>query len=162
MVFNFLWKLYYELCKGVRDSLIYSFIINRRWSLAIQGALVQPVSMHNCIIKVYFKNYITILIVRLPNSIIFLVESWSDLCVIKYPTQCLTCIPVTRMTFRMEIRKIHLHRRPLANDTLLNMQINKEKIRSTLHLLDEGERASQVSEIVNNVYGSDTVSTNYA
>ncbi|GFX94302.1 histone-lysine N-methyltransferase SETMAR [Trichonephila clavipes] len=42
------------------------------------------------------------------------------------------------------------------------MEVDKEKIRYILQLfLDKGKNASQVAEIVNGVYGSDTVTANY-
>ena len=43
------------------------------------------------------------------------------------------------------------------------MDISKEKIRYILQFLfDKGENASQAAENVNSVYGSDTVTANYA
>ncbi|GFV05542.1 histone-lysine N-methyltransferase SETMAR [Trichonephila clavipes] len=43
------------------------------------------------------------------------------------------------------------------------MKVNKEKIRYILQFfLDKGENASQAAEIVNGVYGADTVTANYA
>ncbi|GFV72864.1 histone-lysine N-methyltransferase SETMAR [Trichonephila clavipes] len=42
------------------------------------------------------------------------------------------------------------------------MEVNKEKIRYILQFFfDKGENASQVAEIVNGVYGADTVTANY-
>ncbi|XP_073983651.1 histone-lysine N-methyltransferase SETMAR-like [Rhodnius prolixus] len=42
------------------------------------------------------------------------------------------------------------------------MEVNKEKIRYILQFfLDKGENASQAAEIVNGVYGADTVTANY-
>ncbi|GFX09007.1 histone-lysine N-methyltransferase SETMAR [Trichonephila clavipes] len=42
------------------------------------------------------------------------------------------------------------------------MEVNKEKIRLFLHFFfDKGENASQVAEIVNGIYGADTVTANY-
>ncbi|GFX86703.1 histone-lysine N-methyltransferase SETMAR [Trichonephila clavipes] len=41
------------------------------------------------------------------------------------------------------------------------MEDNKKKIRYILQFLDKNENASQVAEIVNGVYGADTVTTNY-
>ncbi|GFX83671.1 histone-lysine N-methyltransferase SETMAR [Trichonephila clavipes] len=42
------------------------------------------------------------------------------------------------------------------------MEVNKEKIRFFLQFFfDKGENASQVAEIVNGVYGADTVTANY-
>ncbi|GFX93331.1 histone-lysine N-methyltransferase SETMAR [Trichonephila clavipes] len=42
------------------------------------------------------------------------------------------------------------------------MEVNKEKIRCVLQFFfDKGENASQVDEIVNGVYGANTVTTNY-
>ncbi|GFW91141.1 histone-lysine N-methyltransferase SETMAR [Trichonephila clavipes] len=42
------------------------------------------------------------------------------------------------------------------------MEVNKEKTRYILQcFFDKGENASQVAEIVNDVYGADTVITNY-
>ncbi|GFV45115.1 histone-lysine N-methyltransferase SETMAR [Trichonephila clavipes] len=43
------------------------------------------------------------------------------------------------------------------------MEVNKEKIRFFLHFFfDKGENASQRAEIVNDVYGADTVTDNNA
>ncbi|GFX37743.1 histone-lysine N-methyltransferase SETMAR [Trichonephila clavipes] len=42
------------------------------------------------------------------------------------------------------------------------MEVNKEKIRYILQFVfDKGENTSQVTEIVNGVYGADTVTANY-
>ncbi|GFX19902.1 hypothetical protein TNCV_1434621 [Trichonephila clavipes] len=42
------------------------------------------------------------------------------------------------------------------------MEVNKEKIRYILHFFfDKGEKASKGAEIVNGVYGADTVTANY-
>ncbi|GFU88742.1 histone-lysine N-methyltransferase SETMAR [Trichonephila clavipes] len=42
------------------------------------------------------------------------------------------------------------------------MEVNKEKIRYILQFFfDKDENASQVAEIVNGVYGADTVTANY-
>ncbi|GFT40427.1 histone-lysine N-methyltransferase SETMAR [Trichonephila clavipes] len=42
------------------------------------------------------------------------------------------------------------------------MEVNKEKIRYILQFFfNKGENASQVAEIVNGVYGADTVTANY-
>ncbi|GFU20738.1 histone-lysine N-methyltransferase SETMAR [Trichonephila clavipes] len=42
------------------------------------------------------------------------------------------------------------------------MEVNKEKIRYILQFLfDKGKSASQATEIVNGVYGADTVTANY-
>ncbi|GFU59838.1 hypothetical protein TNCV_4726061 [Trichonephila clavipes] len=42
------------------------------------------------------------------------------------------------------------------------MEVNKEKIRYILQFFfDKGKNASQVAEIVNGVYGADTVIANY-
>ncbi|GFU38452.1 histone-lysine N-methyltransferase SETMAR [Trichonephila clavipes] len=42
------------------------------------------------------------------------------------------------------------------------MKVNKEKIRYILQFFfDKGKNASQVAEIVNAVYGADTVTANY-
>ncbi|GFW33237.1 histone-lysine N-methyltransferase SETMAR [Trichonephila clavipes] len=42
------------------------------------------------------------------------------------------------------------------------MEVNKERIRFFLQFfLDKGEKASQVAEIANGVYGADTVTANY-
>ncbi|GFV36712.1 hypothetical protein TNCV_1033881 [Trichonephila clavipes] len=44
----------------------------------------------------------------------------------------------------------------------VKMEVNKEKIRSFLQFFfDRGEKASQVAEIANGVYGADTVTSNY-
>ena len=43
------------------------------------------------------------------------------------------------------------------------MEVNKEKIRYFLQFFfDKGENASQAAEIVNSVYGPDTVTANHA
>jgi len=45
---------------------------------------------------------------------------------------------------------------------VLKTEVNKEKIRYILQFFfDKGENASQAAEIVNGVYGPDTVTTNY-
>ncbi|GFX67612.1 histone-lysine N-methyltransferase SETMAR [Trichonephila clavipes] len=46
---------------------------------------------------------------------------------------------------------------------VLKMEVNKEKIRYILQFFfDKGENASQAAEIVNGLYGADTVTANYA
>ncbi|GFW61300.1 histone-lysine N-methyltransferase SETMAR [Trichonephila clavipes] len=45
---------------------------------------------------------------------------------------------------------------------MLKMEISKEKIRYILQFfLDKGENENQAAEIVNGIYGVDTVTTNY-
>ncbi|GFT09090.1 histone-lysine N-methyltransferase SETMAR [Trichonephila clavipes] len=45
---------------------------------------------------------------------------------------------------------------------MLKMEVNKEEIRYILQFFfDKGENASQVAEIVNSVYGADTITANY-
>ncbi|GFV29401.1 histone-lysine N-methyltransferase SETMAR [Trichonephila clavipes] len=45
---------------------------------------------------------------------------------------------------------------------MLKMEVNREKIQHILQFFfDKGENGSQAAEIVNGVYGADTVTDNY-
>ncbi|GFS90388.1 histone-lysine N-methyltransferase SETMAR [Trichonephila clavipes] len=52
---------------------------------------------------------------------------------------------------------------PVESYRVLKMEVNKEKIRYILQFFfDRGKDASQAAEIVNGVFGADTVAANYA
>ncbi|GFW09786.1 integrase catalytic domain-containing protein [Trichonephila clavipes] len=58
--------------------------------------------------------------------------------------------------------KFYLKRVVVVSYRVLEMKVNKEKIRYTLQFFyDKGENASQAAEIVNGAYGADTVTANY-
>ncbi|GFU24504.1 histone-lysine N-methyltransferase SETMAR [Trichonephila clavipes] len=80
---------------------------------------------------------------------------------VKFP---FTLLPVThfRPFSRNHSDKYPATERKVGSYKVLKREVNKEKIRFFLpFFFDKDENASQVAEIVNGVYGADTITANY-
>ncbi|KAL9873347.1 histone-lysine N-methyltransferase SETMAR-like isoform 1-T2 [Glossina fuscipes fuscipes] len=99
------------------------------------------------------------------KSIIFSVDGYTDRFLVKYRSNNFIFMLVGKVTFRSKKNSFAvfclLH--SVVSYSVLKMEVNKEKIRYILQFFfDKGENASQTAKIVNGVYGSDTVTANYA